>query len=378
MRFGIIDVANLFARAQHVTQGDAFTKAGMALHIIFRSLRKIHREMKCDHLVFACEGGKSWRYESFPLYKAKRKLERLNKPVKEQEEDAIFYEVANNFITFMAEKTRCTVLQQQGCEGDDFIARWVQLHPNDDHVILSGDSDFIQLLADNVTLVDGVQERVVTLDGVTSFKGEQMVFSIDPSSGKLKVPGTYDDCKRKHDKVEKDKRKKDPAYVVKPYAWSPPTRAEEWWKRALFIKCVRGDVGDGIFSAYPGVRYEGSSKKTGIREAWEDRNAGGFHWNNFMLQRWEKLQGADRDGNAIKKEVRVLDEFKFNESLIDLSLQPDRIKDLMDTVIVQAVQKEPVGNVGVHFLRYCAANELPNLQREATDHAVYLNAPYSK
>ncbi len=45
-RYAIVDVANLFYRARHVVRGDAYTKAGMALTIVFRSLRKLHRRPK--------------------------------------------------------------------------------------------------------------------------------------------------------------------------------------------------------------------------------------------------------------------------------------------------------------------------------------------
>jgi hypothetical protein len=374
MRFGIIDIANLFARAQHATRGDAYTKAGMALHIIFMSLRKLRREMQVDHMVF-CVEGRSWRYDTFPQYKARRKLDKMTKPVKDQEEDEVFFEIQKDFIDYLAEKTRCTVLQSQGVEGDDFVARWIQLHPNDDHFILSSDSDFIQLLAPNVTLVDGMAERVITVDGVKNFSGEALAFTVDPSSGKLKVPGTIAEMAEKHKREQKEKRKKDPGHVITEYVFTPPEA--DWWRRALFIKCVRGDVGDGIFSAYPGVRYEGSSKKTGIREAWEDRNAGGFHWNNFMLTQWEKAVGRDEKGETITQQVRVMNEYAFNQSLIDLTAQPEKIKQLMDEVIVQAVQKEPVGNVGINFMKFCAKNDLTNLNRDANDHAAYLNRGYS-
>jgi hypothetical protein len=87
---------------------------------------------------------------------------------------------------------------------------------------------------------------------------------------------------------------------------------------------VRGDMGDGIFSAYPGVRYQGSSKKVGIEDAWLDPGKG-YHWNNFMLQRWDKL---NEDGST--EDVRVLDEYERNVMLIDLTAQPAEIKDLLD------------------------------------------------
>lgn len=360
-RYAVVDVANLFYRCRHVTRGDAFTKAGMALLIVFRSLRRLHREHQVDHMVF-CAEGHSWRYDVFPAYKAKRKLDRAAQSAQDKEEDEVFLSTLDDFLAFLAEKTRCTVLQSPGVEGDDFVARWVQLHPDDEHVILSGDSDFVQLLAPNVAILDAVNERLLKTEGVFDLAGNPLVFGVDGGSGKVKVGESVAAAKKKAKKEGKT------------FDWAPEP---EWWKKALFVKLVRGDVGDGVFSAYPGVRYEGSSKKVGIREAWEDRATQGYHWNNFMLQRWNKLLGTDANGNNIVKEVRVLDEFKFNETLIDLTKQPDAVKERMDAVIVQAVQKEPVGNVGIHFLRFCDRNNLPSLTREADDHARYLARGYA-
>lgn len=377
MRFAIIDLANLFARARHVTQGDAFTKAGMALHILFRSLRKLHREQQVDHFVFAVEG-RSWRYEAYPAYKSRRKLDRLAMSPQEKEEAGVFYEVEQGLAAYLAEKTRCTVLKSEGVEGDDWVGRWIDLHPEDEHIILSGDSDFVQLLAPNVTLVDGVQERTITINGVTTFKGEECVFRVDPASGKIKVPGTVEECRKKHVRDQKDKLFHDPAHAVTEFEWVKPTPEDEWWRQALFIKLVRGDQGDSVFSAYPGVRYKGSSKKTGISEAWADRKTRGFHWTNFMNSSWEKLLGAGEDGQNIVEVVTVKDELAINESLIDLRAQPQEVKDLMDEVIVQAVQKEPVQGVGIKFMKFCNEHDLPQLLKEATDHAVYLSAGYTR
>ena len=48
-----------------------------------------------------------------------------------------------------------------------------------------------------------------------------------------------------------------------------------------------------------------------------------------------------------------------------------------DEIIVSAVQKELVQNVGVGFLKFCKANDLPSLLKEANDHAKYLNFSYN-
>lgn len=373
-KYAIVDSANLFYRARHVVRGDAYTKAGMALHIVFKCLRKLVRDMQCDHVVLCLEG-KSWRFDMYPDYKGRRRAERAAAQLNpsEREEEEVFLHIMDEFATYMSEKTRVTVLQSPGVEGDDFIARWIQLHPNDEHVILSGDTDFIQLLAPNVTIYNGVTNHHITCDAVYDDMGNALVFSLDPSKGKLKIGLTPEQEEKKHDKAERDKAKLKPSYTPVPFEWSVEP---EWWRKALFIKIIRGDTSDSIFSAYPGVRYKGTKDKIGIAEAWEDRNTQGIPWNNFMLQSWDKALREDADGNKVVQKVRVMEEYNFNQTLIDLTCQPQEIKDLMDTVIVQAVQKEPVGNVGIAFMKFCAAQSLPALAKEATDHARYLNRGY--
>jgi 5'-3' exonuclease len=372
-KYAVVDVANLFHRARHAVRGDSFTKAGMTLHIVFRSLRKLYVEQQCGHVVLALEG-LSWRHSVYPAYKSRRRMNRETLTTTDKEEEEVFFQVLNEFAAYMAEKTRCTVLQSDGLEGDDLIARWIQLHPRDEHVILSGDSDFVQLLAPNVSIYNGMDDRLFTTRGVFDGKGQPLVFQVNPSDGKIKVGATLAETQKKHDKEEKEKAKRIEGYVPEPFAFTPE---QDWWRKALFIKIIRGDTSDSVFAAYPGVRYEGSKNRIGIREAWEDRNSQGFSWNNFMLQQWDKLLSEDAEGNKQTTRVRVLDEYKTNEMLIDLTKQPQEIKDLMDTVIVQAVQKEPVGNVGMAFLQFCHRNELSALAKEATEHAVYLNRSYS-
>lgn len=379
-KYLVVDVANLVYRARHVVRGDAFEQSGMALHIIFNSLKKLYKEYGGTHVVLCLEGGGSWRYQAYPAYKSKRRIDRAtdaaSRTTKEIEDDEVFAVTVKEFESFMAEKTRCTVLQQAGVEGDDFVARWVQLHPNDEHVILSGDSDFIQLINDKVSIYNGVDDRLLTIDGVfNGSTGEPMIFNVDSASGKAKVKGTYAAVKKAHDKEEKEKAKRIEGYEPCEFSWKAEA---DWPRKALFVKLIRGDTGDSVFSAYPGVRYNGSAKKVGISEAWEDRNGQGFHWNNFMLQSWDKLLGVDDKGNKITEKVRVLDEFKINETIIDLTQQPQEVKDLLDSVIIDAVQKEPVGNIGMAFLKFCHNNALTNLSRDATDHARYLGRGYSQ
>ena len=110
----------------------------------------------------------------------------------------------------------------------------------------------------------------------------------------------------------------------------------------LFEKCVRGDPTDNVFSAYPGARVKGTKNKTGIKEAYEDRNSTGFNYNNFMLQRWWNHNGDEQ---------RVRDCFERNRILIDPTAQPDEIKELIRERIPQQKQVEQMKNVGIHFMK---------------------------
>jgi hypothetical protein len=120
-----------------------------------------------------------------------------------------------------------------------------------------------------------------------------------------------------------------------------------------------------VFSAFPGARLKGSKNKTGITEAYEDRDRGGYNYNNFMLQRW-----VDHE----EVEHRVRDDFERNRVLIDLTAQPDDIKDACRTIVRDAVLKEQVGQVGIHFMKFCAKWNMQRLSDNATDFADILNS----
>jgi len=127
------------------------------------------------------------------------------------------------------------------------------------------------------------------------------------------------------------------------------------------------NVSDNIFSAFPGVRTKGSSKKVGLQEAFADRHSKGFNWNNMMLQRWVDHNGVEH---------RVLDDYERNRVLVDLTAQPTDIKQAMlDTFSEQAVHKS-VPLVGAHFLKFCGRYDLVKLSESAARFGELLNAPY--
>ena len=275
MKYILVDTANTFFRARHIIRGNLNEKIGMALHVTFNSIRKAWNDFDADHVVFCLEG-RSWRKDFYAPYKRNRSDARAVLTAAQQEEEEVFWETFDEFKTFIEGKTNCTVLHNENLEADDLIAGWVQAHPKDEHIIISTDGDFAQLVAPNVTQYNGVSNTTIKHDGYFDDKGKRV---IDKKSGK-------------------EKEAPNPQWL-------------------LFEKCMRGDTSDNVFSAYPGVRVKGTKNKVGLQEAFADKDKKGYSWNNMMLQRW-----VDHEG----KEHRVLEDYERNVILCDLSAQPQNIR----------------------------------------------------
>lgn len=346
----LVDLSNLAHRCLHASSGTIDIKTGLALHVSFNAFKQSWQRFQADHIV-VCLDGKSWRHSHYSGYKAQRRAQQNMMSKKEREDNEVFFGAFDLFVEFLRKRTNVTVLSEAHAEADDLIARWIQLHPDDSHVILSSDRDFFQLLSDKVKMYDGVRGWTISTEGYFDEKDK-------PVLSKRTVTETNSQGKKVKKTVNVEMEKPDPEY-------------------ALFTKCIRGDASDNIMSAYPGVREHGSAKKPGIREAYDDRHDRGFNWNNFMLQEWDKLVGVDEDGNPIKERVRVIDEYKKNQALIDLTMQPESIKAAIDEAIMEAVEKKRVNMVGVWFLKFAEEMNLVTLSKYPNDYAKMLTAPYS-
>jgi 5'-3' exonuclease len=326
MTYIIVDTANTFFRARHVINGDADIKLGMAFHITLNSVKKAWQDFNGSHVIFCLEG-RSWRKDYYAPYKAQRTAARAAHTEKEADEEKIFWEAFDTFKDFIIDKTNCTVLQNPRLEADDLIAGFIQSHPNDNHVIISTDTDFVQLIAPNVKQYNGVMETTITHEGIFDAKGKRVI----------------------------DKKTQEPKAIPDP----------EW---LLFEKCMRGDTSDNVFSAYPGVRTKGTSKKVGLTEAFEDRKSKGYNWNNLMLQRWT-------DHNGI--EHRVLEDYERNRRLIDLSHQPEDIKAIIaETITTATSANKNISQVGIRLIKFCNLYDLKKIADQAQSYAEPLNARY--
>ena len=322
----LVDTANTFFRARHVVRGDLDTKVGMALHITLAGVKKAWKDFNADHVVFCLEG-RSWRKDFYEPYKRNRQVARDKMTVTESEEDKVFWEIFDEFKDFVSTKTNCTVMRHPQLEADDLIAGWVQAHPNDNHVIISTDGDFAQLIAPNCKQYNGIQDITITHEGYFDKKGDRVI----------------------------DKKTKE----VKP-APQPDFM--------LFEKCMRGDTSDNVFSAYPGVRKKGTKNKVGLIEAYEDKGTKGYNWNNMMLQRW-----TDHEGD----EHRVLDDYTRNVTLCDLTAQPDDIREIINNTIAEVEPKE-ISQVGMRLMKFCAKWDMQRIADQAATFAEPLQARYPK
>jgi len=324
MTYILVDTANTFFRARHVIRGDADTKLGMAFHITLNSIKKAWQDFDGSHVVFCLEG-RSWRKDYYEPYKRNRQETRDAMTTSQAEEDKLFWEAFDHFKDFVTDKTNCTVLHHPQLEADDLIAGWVQNHPNDNHVIISTDGDFAQLVAPNVRQYNGVTNTVITHEGYFTDKGKPV---IDKKTGEPK-----------------------------------PAPNPEW---QLFEKCMRGDTSDNVFSAYPGVRKKGTKNKVGLLEAFEDKGTKGYNWNNLMLQRW-----VDHNG----EEHRVLEDYNRNVVLCDLTAQPEEIRNIIDTTI-KNVKAKQISQVGLRLMKFCATWDLQRVSENAQLYAEPLQARY--
>ena len=326
MKYALIDTMNAFFRAKHVASrnADTWEKIGMALHLTLGSVNQAVRNYGVDHVVFCLEG-RSWRKDFYEPYKRNRQVARDKMTVTESEEDTVFWEIFDEFKDFVTTKTNCTVMRHPQLEADDLIAGWVQAHPNDNHVIISTDGDFAQLIAPNCKQYNGIQDVTITHEGYFDKKGDRVI-----------------DKKTKEDK---------------------PAPLPDFM---LFEKCMRGDTSDNVFSAYPGVRKKGTKNKVGLIEAFADKDTKGYNWNNMMLQRW-----TDHEGD----EHRVLDDYTRNVTLCDLTAQPDDIREIINNTIAEVEPKE-ISQVGMRLMKFCAKWDMQRIADQAQQFAEPLQARY--
>lgn len=292
----IADTANLLFRVA-AAQNDKYggtteERAALAIHSSMQSLNKYYRQYQPDQVILTFEGRNNWRKTytmseacvSGAKYKGNRKYDSTHE---------VFFMLIEAFQILVRDHTSLICLQHELLEGDDLIGGLVhRIAPRreDEIIIISGDKDFVQLLEyDNVVL-------------------------INPDTGK---PRTVESVCGKND--------------------------AQYFK---FEKCMRGDGGDNVMSAYPRLR----TKK--IEEAYSDT-----YKKSLLLN--EEIVFTDPESGE-RSVTLVGDRFRENELLMMLDKQPDDIKKVINEVL--DTEMEHFGKFSMfHFTRFCGKYNLKSI-----------------
>ena len=314
----VMDVSNLFRMSFHAhskEQDDILL--AMANKSFMDSINKHARESKCDEVVLAFDGSRNWRKAltrnaplegnddcvTYKKYKGQRK-DKLTE--KELEKLARFDEHVVEFREMIREYTGLLVLHHERLEADDLIGGFVSSRRNEKHLIISADRDYLQLMR---------------YPGVTQ---------LDPKTGKKLSLIDYDH---------------DPEYF-------------------MFQKCIRGDGGDNVMSAYPRVR------ETKIKAAYVDD----FERNNLMQHKFDVAYLHPKSGDPIVKSFVTSEVFEENEMLMDLTKQPEIIQDMIKSAIENAFATRGTYHM-VKFLRYCNRMDFQHLIQNIQNYNKLLKGP---
>lgn len=211
MKYIVFDITNLLYRTFYVQTGeDDRTLAGLATHMALTMLNKYYKQYKPDKVVMAFDRS-SWRkkYTASEICISKRPYKGDRRQEMTQSQKAkydLFLDHLADFERLIIEHTTIITLFADMLEADDLIAGFVQYHPDDEIILISTDTDMLQLLTHPKLTI------------------------VSPNTGKPVELTEYDN---------------DAEYY-------------------LFTKCMRGDPTDNIQSAFPRVR----AKR--LKEAYED------------------------------------------------------------------------------------------------------------
>jgi hypothetical protein len=416
-RFAVIDMNNLVNRAVHVIKNAADQKEwiGRTYTIVFQAIAKMSNKFVADHCV-ACFDSYSWREEIYKLYKENRRGEMSEKKV---ETKKVAHHVLREFSEYLRNKTNMTVLEAEGVEADDFIARFVQLHQHtlDSHVIISNDADFKQLVAPGIDLYDPIPGILYTTDGVyfqddrkdpnhpttPRYNETWKIRYTQPKATLVFRHGWEDDSKGQKGSfvyptsnypTGNGHRVGDLSGVDGPIRLIRIVGEQKGWEYLsgswlrfpmlsektplilypddrvrliqhrelfdprweLFLKCIRGDNRDNIRTSFPRV------PETRLRKAFEDK------------AEYVKLINDSFGNGENRQQVKPL--FDMNKRLIDLTAQPDNIKERMDAVIHQMIEQEPKQMVELYFDNFCAGDEMRKLREVKANIVPIISRPY--
>lgn len=138
MRVALLDGYNLMHRSRFGAKGD-----NGIVYTFFRSLRPLLAEVNPDKVYLVLEGVPRHRQQLDSEYKANRRIE----PGTPKWEEMVEFRRQRDVILDLLQHLPITLAKHPDMECDDTIATLVDIHKDDECVVVSTDTDFIQLLA---------------------------------------------------------------------------------------------------------------------------------------------------------------------------------------------------------------------------------------
>jgi DNA polymerase-1 len=150
MKTLILDGYNLFYRARFSGVKDGETTT---VFNFFRSLRLIVETMEADKIYLVLEGYPKKRFEQFAEYKAQRTYDNADK----------FKEQRRQIVDLLQRFFPIQIVKHEDYECDDVIAYLARLEEsnNNQAVVVSSDTDFIQLISAQIQLYNPVKKEYV-------------------------------------------------------------------------------------------------------------------------------------------------------------------------------------------------------------------------
>jgi len=150
MRIALLDGYNLMHRSRFGAKAE-----NGIIYTFFRSLRPLLAEIAPDKAYLVLEGVPRHRQVLDPEYKANRRLE----PGTPKWDEMVEFRRQRDIIIDLLQHLPITLIKHPDMECDDTIATLVNVHKDDECVVVSTDTDFIQLLAlPNAKLLNPVKK----------------------------------------------------------------------------------------------------------------------------------------------------------------------------------------------------------------------------
>lgn len=132
----------------------------------------------------------------------------------------------------------------------------------------------------------------------------------------------------------------------------------------MFQKNIRGDIGDWVMSSYPRVRVEK------IKAAYENE----YERTNMMKNKFKVKYVDEKSGETKIEEFITGEVFDENEMLMDLSKQPQGIRDLITESLQDSVDNRGRYDM-LKFLKFCGRHDLQHLIQNITKYTAMLKGP---